>query len=411
MKVVRKIGLFVILPALVLAVVGYGAYRFFLAPNDPTPAGISLASLESSSETSDVTQNQARQQETSSDSSEAETEVTEEEILEPVQTVATNLDVPWEIVFLSDDSYLVTERPGRLIRIYPDQNRSIPVEGVVQVGEGGLQGMVLHPDYAANNFVYLYLTSRNPENNQLINRVERYTFDEVQNTLGDRQIIIDNIPGAQYHDGGRIDFGPDDYLYIGTGDATEPSLAQNEDSLGGKILRLTDTGQIPEDNPFGNAVYSLGHRNVQGFAWDDAGQLWATEHGPSGVNTGNDELNLITAGSNYGWPDLVGQDQQAGFVSPVIESGDGNAWAPGGAEIVGDSLFFAGLRGSALYETTIQGQELESLVAHFKNEFGRLRFVQQNGDWLYVGTSNTDGRGTAQQNDDKIIRIHLSVFE
>ena len=203
------------------------------------------------------------------------------------------------------------------------------------------------------------------------------------------KIIVDRIPGAPNHDGGRIKFGPDNFLYITTGDAQEPSLAQDRNSLAGKILRVTRDGDPVPDNLFGTRIYSYGHRNPQGITWDNQGRLWETEHGSSAT----DELNLITPGKNYGWPEIRGDQTRAGMVSPVIQSGS-QTWAPGGVAFLNGSIFFAGLRGSALYEYKINEKRL---VEHFKNEYGRLRDVVVGPDnMLYVTTSNRDGRGNAR---------------
>lgn len=322
-----------------------------------------------------------------------------------IEVVAKNLEIPWEIVFLPDETLLVTQRPGALLRIYPDREESIQVEGVQHVGEGGLLGMVLHPDFERNNRLYLYLTTQ--ANGGLINRVESYRFDLENNQLLDRQLVIDELPGARIHDGGRMAFGPDNLLYITVGDAAQPDSAQDIDSLAGKILRLNPDGSIPNTNPFGNQVYSYGHRNPQGLAWDERGRLWATEHGPSA----RDEINLIEAGSNYGWPVIRGDETQEDMVSPVIHSGSDNTWAPAGLEIINQTLLFAGLRGSALFQAEITDNALIDLKRNFPNDYGRLRVVKFDGrDWIYLATSNTDGRGTVRENDDKIIRIRTSVL-
>jgi glucose/arabinose dehydrogenase len=328
---------------------------------------------------------------------------------EPTQIMAKNLEIPWEIVFLKDGSLLVTERPGNLVRIKPDSQEKIEIKGVEHVGEGGLLGMALHPDFKNNRRLYLYLTTKN--NNRLINRVESYQFDLTNNSLNDKQEIISNIPGAVYHDGGRIAFGPDGYLYITTGDATEENLAQDQNSLAGKILRLNPNGTLPKDNPFNNAVYSLGHRNPQGLAWDKEDQLWATEHGPSGLSSGQDEVNLIEKGQNYGWPIIKGDQNRQGLVTPVIQSTAQETWAPAGCAILGNTLYFTGLRGASLYQAKIQNEELINLKTNFKDDFGRLRMVKIGPDgWLYLATSNRDGRGSVQENDDKIIKINPATL-
>ena len=221
--------------------------------------------------------------------------------------------------------------------------------------------------------------------------------------------------------GGKIAFGPDDYIYITTGDAGNAELAQNTDSLAGKILRLKDDGSIPGDNPFGNAVYSYGHRNSQGLAWDDKGQLWSTEHGRSGVLSGLDELNFIEKGKNYGWPVIQGDERREGMYSPVIQSGPDETWAPAGAVYLpakrqaglDGSIFFTGLRGESIYQAKIsQDGSVGAIIAHFHGTFGRLRAIQIGPDgFLYISTSNTDGRGEPRPGDDKIIRINPSIFQ
>jgi len=324
---------------------------------------------------------------------------------ESYEIIAENLDIPWEVAFLPNGDILVTERPGTLKRI-GEEGKTTKIEGVEHIGEGGLLGMALHPDFAENNWIYLYLTTRSDRG--LINRVERYRFRE--NQLSEKQIIIDNIPGAAYHDGGRIKFGPDRLLYITTGDSGNSNLAQDTSSLAGKILRLQDDGGTPLDNPFDSPIYSYGHRNPQGLAWDENGQLWSTEHGRSGILSGLDELNLIQRGKNYGWPIIQGNETQEGRVSPVIHSGPDTTWAPAGATYKDGSIFFCGLRGSALYEAEIglQEQKVDSLNIHFKDVFGRLRAAVLGPDGnLYITTSNTDGRGSPRPEDDKIIRINL----
>lgn len=326
-----------------------------------------------------------------------------EVVITDIEIIANSLQIPWEITFLPSGEMLVTERTGNLLKIGKDKT-IIKIEGVEHAGEGGLQGMALHPDFLNNNWIYLYLTTKN--NNSLINRVERYKFTNEK--LSDKTIIIDNIPGAKFHDGGRIKFGPDNKLYITTGDATERDSAQDLNYLGGKILRLNDDGSIPEDNPFGTVVYSYGHRNPQGITWDDKGNLWATEHGRSVPLSGYDELNIIEAGNNYGWPIIQGAEEKEGMVTPVIQSGADFTWAPAGAAFWDESIFFAGLRGEALYEFNIKTKELKT---HFFKDYGRLRAVVLGSDkFIYISTSNTDGRGNINKEDDKIIKINPKIF-
>lgn len=321
-----------------------------------------------------------------------------EQTQQPTEVVAENLEIPWQVAFLPEGEILVTERPGKLLKIGKDR-QVIPIEGVQHIGEGGLLGLALHPNFKDNRFIYLYLTTK--QNDGLINRVERYRLSG--NQLTDRILIIDQIPGASFHDGGRLAFGPDQKLYITTGDAGQRPLAQNKNSLAGKILRVNDDGSIPSDNPFGNVVWSYGHRNVQGIAWDNNGRMWATEHGARA----HDELNRIERGSNYGWPEIEGNQTRAGMVPPVIQSGANTTWAPSGLAFLDNKLYFSGLAGQALFVVTIKDDgSLGELETHLKNKFGRLRAVIAASDGkLYLTTSNTDGRGQPQQGDDKVIKV------
>lgn len=323
-----------------------------------------------------------------------------------VSVVAEDLFVPWDIAFLPDGDMLVTERDGTLRR-FGEHAVAIPISSVRVVGEGGLLGMALHPNFEENHFLYLYVTRRAGLGTE--NNVERYELDGEQ-LLG-RTVIIEGIPGGGSHDGGRLAFGPDGYLYVTTGDAGNERSAQDPSSLAGKILRVRDDGSIPEDNPFHNAVYSFGHRNPQGIDWDPEGRLWATEHGRSGLQSGYDEVNLIRQGGNYGWPDIEGGETAVGMTSPIAHSGGGDTWAPASALYWDGSIFFAGLRGAALYEAVLRGTEIVEIKAHLKGQFGRLRAIALGPDgFFYLSTSNRDGRGEAAEHDDKIIRIDPIMF-
>lgn len=324
-----------------------------------------------------------------------------------VEIIAEHLDIPWEMVFLPDGSMLVTERPGTLVKIQKEK-KTIPISGVEHRGEGGLLGLALHPDFARNNFIYVYLTTQ--DDGKLLNRVERYVLRD--SSVTDRVVILDGIPGSSQHDGGRIAFGPDKKLYITTGDAGTSSNAQDTSSLSGKILRVNDDGSIPSDNPFSSAVYSYGHRNPQGLAWDKGQVLWATEHGRSVPKSGFDEVNRIEKGKNYGWPTIQGDESRAGMETPVIHSGANDTWAPSGMAVVGNTLFFTGLRGQALYSARIEGGTLQDLTTSVSQEYGRLRTVVVGADTrLYILTNNTDGRGKPKSGDDKIIRLNLSELQ
>lgn len=323
------------------------------------------------------------------------------------EIVAQNLNIPWEIAFLPAGDMLVTERSGKLLKIGSETKIIKEIEGVKHIGEGGLLGLALHPNFSLNNFIYLYSTTEDA--GRISNRVERYRFSN--DTLSERKVILEGIKGSVNHDGGRIAFGPDGYLYITTGDAENSHLAQDKNSLNGKILRIKDDGSIPPDNPFENAVYSRGHRNPQGLAWDKEGTLWETEHGPSGIQTGYDEINIITKGANYGWPEIRGEQSKEGFVSPIIQSGSQDTWAPAGMTYWKEKLFFAGLRGEALYEAKITKENKLDLITHFKQRFGRIRAVALGPDgFMYLTTSNRDGRGQVKEGDDKIIKINPGIF-
>ncbi len=327
----------------------------------------------------------------------------------PAETIIVeNLDTPWGLVFLPDKTIFVTERPGTVQKIDSsgilDSTFTAKIQNVNEIGEGGLLGITIHPDFSKNHYVYLYYTYSSSGDDTL-NRVVRMTYTD--NKLQDEKIILDKIPGASNHNGGRIKFGPDNYLYIGTGDAQNPSQAQNTKTLGGKILRVTDEGKPAPGNPFNNEVFSYGHRNVQGLAWDTSGSLWATEHGRSGIQSGYDELNLIEKGKNYGWPDIEGSETRAGMETPKKHSGSDKTWAPSGIAVYDGALFFGGLRGQALYETDIEQAALSQIEEHFTGQYGRIRDVVTAPDgMIYITTSNRDGRGTPDSTDDKVIRIN-----
>lgn len=322
--------------------------------------------------------------------------------------IIESLEVPWAIAFLPDNRMLVTERPGRvrIVDINGISKQALIATINVDVesdGEGGLLGIALHPNFSQNHYVYLYYTYKS-QGNQTLNRVVRMKFEN--DKLINEEIIVDKIPGAIYHNGGRIKFGPDGYLYITTGDARNSSQAQDINLLAGKILRVTSDGKKASGNPFNNFVYSYGHRNPQGIAWNSSRQLWETEHGRSNP-TGFDEVNFIQSGKNYGWEIIQGSETKAGLETPKQNSGATTTWAPSGAAFVGNSLFFAGLKGETLYEAIIQNSQVVELKEHLVGEYGRLREVIVGSDgMLYITTSNKDGRGNPGSSDDKIIRVN-----
>ena len=331
-----------------------------------------------------------------------------------VETFADNLDIPWSITWAPDGTVFFTERSGHLRAI---QNGELLEEAIfsLDVGgvEGGLLGVALDPNYKENHFIYLYYTYNDFLSTQ--NKVVRYVESDL--TLSEDKVLIDRIPGGPFHDGGRIEFGPDGKLYITTGDAGNAGLAQDMNSVAGKILRINSDGSIPEDNPFMDSpIYSYGHRNPQGIDWDQFGNLVATEHGPSGWRgVARDEINLVVPGGNYGWPDIIGEETMDGLISPILQSGD-DTWAPSGAEFYdGDKIpqwvgkyFVATLLGNHLHmiDFDLEKNIVISDQKLFTGEFGRLRDVKTGPDgYLYVLTSNQDGRGSPKTNDDKILRI------
>lgn len=316
-----------------------------------------------------------------------------------VETIAQGLTTPWSITFLPNGAMLVTERSGQIQRI-GESGKTYPIDGVRETSEGGLLGIAVHPQFRDNNRLYVYFTT--DQGGELTNQIDQYVLSG--DSLGFERTIMADIPAATNHNGGAIAFGPDGKLYATTGDAARSDLAQDTSSLAGKILRMNDDGSVPADNPYGNLTWSYGHRNPQGIAWDKQGRLWSVEHGPSGADSGRDELNLIEKGANYGWPVITGDETRDGMKSPIVQSGDTETWAPAGLGYYDGSLYFAGLRGQALYRAVISGETV-TLSRHLSETYGRLRAVTTHDGKLYVSTSNRDGRGSPAPEDDRILRI------
>ncbi|QCJ44946.1 sorbosone dehydrogenase family protein [Bacillus sp. S3] len=318
-----------------------------------------------------------------------------------VEVLAEKLSVPWSIERLGETFYL-SERTGSIVKIENgkmERQRVRLEKPLAQAAEAGLLGFVLDPDFAGNQRAFAYYTYSDADDggDGQFNRVVVLRFSGGMWT--EEQILLDRIPSAAYHHGGRMKIGPDGKLYITTGDATTPSVAQELNSINGKILRMNLDGSIPADNPFPNSyVYSYGHRNPQGLVWVD-GKLYASEHGQSA----HDEINRISAGMNYGWPVIQGKERKAGMVMPLFESGDVETWAPSGMAEAGGKLYVATLRGNAVREFDLEKNETRAVISGL----GRIRDVFVEGDYLYFISNNTDGRGNPDETDDKLYRVLL----
>ncbi|MEZ2389193.1 sorbosone dehydrogenase family protein [bacterium RCC_150] len=299
------------------------------------------------------------------------------------------LNTPWSIVFTNDGTAIISERDTRLLKsVRNDRVTTIgEFPGVVPGGEGGLLGLALSPSFARDHLLYSYFTAES-DNRIARTRLEQDPAGALH--LGAPEVVFTGIPKASTHNGGRIRFGPDGFLYVGTGDAQHPGQAQDRNALGGKVLRLTADGKPAPGNPFGNnPVYSYGHRNVQGLAWDSAGRLWASEFGPDA----DDELNLIQAGGNYGWPEVTGAPGRSGFIDAKAVWPSTADASPSGLEIVNGTAFTAALRGQRLWAVPLDGERAEVPVAYFTNDYGRLRDVSLAPDgtlWVLSNGQNPD---------------------
>ena len=319
-------------------------------------------------------------------------EVVSEEIL------AESLEIPWSIT-KSENTFYLTERGGSIVKVNDGQivrESLILTVPVLSIGEGGLLGLELHPDFENNNLAFVYHTYGTEGN--VKNRV--VLVERVDDKWQERKVLLDNIKGARIHNGGRLKIGPDDKLYVTTGDASDTSLSQERDDLAGSILRMNLDGSVPADNPFpASYVYSYGHRNPQGMAWNESNNvMYASEHGPSG----RDEINIIESGKNYGWPIITGDEKQEGMVTPFFHSGS-DTWAPSGMVYKDGFLYVAGLRGNNVYAFDLEKQTIKELY----NGVGRIRDVLLSEDGLYIITNNTDGRGALTPGDDKLIHLKL----
>ncbi len=344
-----------------------------------------------------------------------------------VETVATNLEVPWSIVFAPDGRIFFSERPGRIRVIERDGKlREKPlfvVKDVELSSETGLMGMTLHPDFMGNRWVYFaYVYEKDGDK---FVRVSRYK--ETGDDLIDGKTIIEGISAAKFHAGTRLGFSPvDKKLYITTGDATKQKNGQKLDTLNGKTLRLNYDGKIPQDNPFVNnkkarpEIWSYGHRNAQGMDWHpETGLMFQTEHGPSlidGVSlfkrTGGDEVNIVERGKNYGWAKISHKSTKKGMEPPLIEYSPAVAPASGSFyrgkafPEYKNNFFFGALKGESLIRLIIDGRTITAQEYMFKKKYGRIREVAVSPEgYIYFSTSNKDGRGDVAAEDDRILRI------
>lgn len=323
-----------------------------------------------------------------------------------VSTLTQGLKSPWGVAPLADGDLLVASRDeGTITRVDAESGKQTQigsVPGVSPGGEGGLLGLAVSPSFASDHQVYAYFTTESD------NRIARMLYDEQKpagQQLGAPDTILRGIPKGSIHNGGRIAFGPDKMLYAGTGETGDMSLAQDRKSLGGKILRMTPDGRPVHGNPEADSiVYSWGHRNVQGLAWDSDKRLWAAEFGQ---NTW-DELNLIEPGKNYGWPEVEGKGSKPGFVDPVAQWRTADA-SPSGIAYAEGSIWMASLRGERLWRIPLAGAKPSAQPQSFlQGKYGRLRtVVSVGGAKLWLVTSETDNRGTPEPGDDKILQLEV----
>ncbi|MER6713380.1 MULTISPECIES: PQQ-dependent sugar dehydrogenase [unclassified Streptomyces] len=324
-----------------------------------------------------------------------------------VRTVAEGLDSPWGLAPLPGGGLLVSSRDdGTIVRVDEKTGRKTEVgevPGVSAAGEGGLLGIALSPDFASDRMLYAYFTSDGD------NRIVRMIYDDDKpagEQLAAPDTVFRGIPKGFIHNGGRIEFGPDKMLYVGTGESGDTGLSQDKDSVGGKILRLTPEGEPAPGNPFPDSpVYSYGHRNVQGLAWDGKQRLFASEFGQDTW----DELNAIKPGDNYGWPEAEGRSDDSEFHNPVDQWTTAEA-SPSGIAYAEGSIWMAGLRGKRLWRIPLNGTEASAEPQAFlEGEYGRLRtVVPAGGDRLWLVTSNTDGRGAPKDGDDRILELRVT---
>lgn len=313
---------------------------------------------------------------------------------EEPEIILTDLDVPWDLEIV-EETILISERTGSIVKTEEGEMVRKPVQleyPLADQPEAGLLGIAVPGSYRENDEIAAYYSYTSEEG--IFQRI--IILEEQEEEWIETRTILDRIPGGMYHQGGRIEIGPDNMLYATTGDATNPMLAQNLESLAGKILRMNMDGSVPEDNPFDDSlVYSYGHRNPQGLAWNEADELYATEHG----DQAHDEINKIEAGSNYGWPEIEGDATQEGMETPLVHSGSNEAWAPSGMAYFDGIFYFGSLRGEAVR----QFDEEAAAVSVLEDGYGRIRDVMVTEEGLYFITNNTDGRGNPNPDDDRLL--------
>ncbi|MFF3410966.1 PQQ-dependent sugar dehydrogenase [Streptomyces sp. NPDC002742] len=323
-----------------------------------------------------------------------------------LRTVTEDLNSPWGLAPLPGGGLLVSSRDkGTITRIDEKTGGKTllgQVPGVAPAGEGGLLGIALSPGFAADHMIYAYMTTASD------NRIVRMLYEERKPSgeqLGAPDTVFKGIPKGMIHNGGRIAFGPDGMLYAGTGETGDRGLAQDKQSLGGKILRMTPDGEPAPGNPFPDSpVYSYGHRNVQGLAWDDKQRLWASEFGQDTW----DELNQIKPGDNYGWPVVEGIGHNSKYHDPIVRWHTDEA-SPSGIAYAGGSIWMAALKGQRLWRIPLNGTKASAAPEAFlRGTYGRLRtVVSAGGGKLWLTTSETDGRGTPAQGDDRILELQV----
>ncbi|MBL7933720.1 MAG: PQQ-dependent sugar dehydrogenase [Bacteroidia bacterium] len=327
-----------------------------------------------------------------------------------IDALLTNLQIPWGMAELPNGDLLFSERSGRinLLKKNETQKKNLYTGQVQQNGEGGMLGICIDPLFSTNHYVYAYETTDS-------NRIVRFKLEN--DVLTKDKVILGGIPQAQNHDGGALKFGPDGYLYVGTGDVTQGTLAQDKNSLAGKILRIDREGAPVSGNPFNSRIWTYGHRNVQGITWTHTGLMLATEHGPSGESgwIAHDEINIISPGKNYGWPLARAGTETDSLTPPLIHSGN-DTWAPSGCVWLGPSsiwpncLVVGALRGKRLLRIYIDpiSKQVISQKDTLSGTFNRLRNIIENQDGsLIFGSSNVGTQGSELPEDDKIYKLHL----